>query len=256
MQVTVTSGRGAHMSAQEWNTRIDLAAFYRLAAIEGWDELLFTHISARVPGAPGHILFHPTTLLFEEVTASRIHKLDAEGEHVVPNDEPPHTFAFPTHKVIFDAFPQAQCVVHLHTKWGTAVAMQDQGLINGNQYALWLGPIGYHPYEGLILDSEEAERLVRAFGSGQIVLQRCHAFILWGRSIPEAYTLTFLLNRACEVQLMSGAASIQPCVPPPDIIDLTYRQAKIITDGTEPFPQATWGALLRKLDRIAPDFRT
>jgi ribulose-5-phosphate 4-epimerase/fuculose-1-phosphate aldolase len=254
-QVTVTSGPRTHMSAEERNARIDLAAFYRLAAIEGWDELLFTHISARIPGAPEHILFHPTTLLFEEVTASRIHKLDAQGDHVVSNDEPPHKFAVPTHMAIYDAFPQAQCVVHLHTKWGIAVAMQDQGLINGNQYALWLGPIGYHPYEGLVLESEEAKRLVHAFGSGQVVLQKGHAFILWGRSIPEAYMLTFLLNRACEVQIMSGASSIRPYVPPPDIIDLTHRQAKVITDGTEQFTQMTWATLLRKLDRVAPDFR-
>lgn len=254
-QVKGGASPGARVSAEEWKLRVDLAAFYRLAALEGWDELLFTHISARVPGGADHFLFHPTTLLFEEVTASRIHKLDADGQHVSPNDEPPHSFAFPTHKVILDAFPQAQCVVHLHTKWGTAVAMQDQGLINGNQYALWLGPIGYHSYEGLILGPQEAERLVRAFGSGQIVLQRGHGFILWGHSIPEAYVLTFILNRACEVQIMSGAVGISPYVPPQDIVALTCRQARIITDGNEPFTAASWETLLRKLDRIAPDFR-
>ena len=153
---------------------------------------------------------HPAHMLFEEVTASNLHKLDENCNHVVPSDEMPHKFAFPFHKGIYDAFPAAQCVMHLHTKAVTAVAMQDQGLIPGNQYALWLGPIGYHNYEGLVSTPEEGERLAKNFGEGQVVLQKGHGFVLWGHSVAEAYMLAFLVIRACEVQIASGAGKSSP----------------------------------------------
>lgn len=244
------------MAAEEWNARVDLAAAFRLCALNGWDEYLFAHLSARVPGVPNHFLMHPAAILFDEVTASNLHKLDENCQHVEPSDELPHKFAFPFHKGIYDAFPQAQCVVHLHTKAVTAVAMQEQGLIPGNQYAMWLGPIGYHDYEGLISTNEEGERLARNFGGKQVVLQRGHGFVLWGHSIHEAYMLAFLMIRACEVQMMSLAGGIKPYVPPPNVLDITPKQARIITDGKEPFNAMTWRALKRKLDREAPDYKT
>jgi ribulose-5-phosphate 4-epimerase/fuculose-1-phosphate aldolase len=242
-------------SPEEQTTRVDLAAAFRLAAINGWDELLFAHLSARVPGAPHHLLMHPAHLLFEEVTASNLHRLDENCNHVVPSDEMPHKFAFPFHKGIYDAYPAANCVIHLHTKSGTAVAMQEQGLIPGNQYAMWLGPIGYHNYEGLISTDAEGQRLAKNFGNSQIVLQKGHGFVLWGRSVHEAYMLAFLLNRACEVQIASMAGGIKPYVPPQNVLDATIEQAKIITDGNAPFNGMTWRALLRKLDREAPDYK-
>jgi ribulose-5-phosphate 4-epimerase/fuculose-1-phosphate aldolase len=147
-------------------------------------------------------------------------------------------------------------VVHLHTKAVTAVAMQEQGLIPGNQYALWLGPIGYHDYEGLLSTPEEGVRLAQNFGDKQVVLQRGHGFVLWGHTIHEAYMLAFLIIRACEVQMMSLAGGVKPYVPPKPVVDATIGQARIITDGNAPFNQMTWRALLRKLDRDAPDYKT
>jgi ribulose-5-phosphate 4-epimerase/fuculose-1-phosphate aldolase len=243
---------------EEWKARVDLAAAFRLCATQDWDELLFAHLSARVPGHPNQYLMHPAAILFEEVTASNLHKLDENCNHVVPSDELPHKFAFPFHKGIYDAFPQAQCVIHLHTKAGTAVAMQEQGLVPGNQYAMWLGPIGYHSYEGLISAPEEGVRLAKNFGDKQVVLQRGHGFVLWGHTIHEAYMLAFLVIRACEAQMMSstGAGGIKPYVPPQSVLDATIGQARIITDGNQPFNQMTWRALLRKLDRVAPDYKT
>jgi ribulose-5-phosphate 4-epimerase/fuculose-1-phosphate aldolase len=244
------------ISPEEWQVRVDLAAAFRLAAIDGWDELLFAHISARVPGEPNHLLMHAAHMLFEEVTASNLHKLDENCNHVIPSEEFPHKFAHPFHKGIYDAYPAANCVVHLHTKSGTAVAMQEQRLIPGNQYAMWLGPIGYHDYEGLVSTPEEGVRLAKNFGNGQIVLQKGHGFVLWGRSVAEAYMLAFLLNRACEVQIASQAGGVKPYVPPQPVIDITYQQAKIITDGSAPFNAMTWRALLRKLDREYPEYET
>jgi ribulose-5-phosphate 4-epimerase/fuculose-1-phosphate aldolase len=244
------------ISPEEWQVRVDLAGAYRLAAMQGWDELLFAHLSARVPGEPNHFLMHAAHVLFEEVTASNLHKLDENCNLVIPRDEIPHKFAFPFHKGIYDAFPEANCVVHMHTKAGTAVAMQEQGLIPGNQYALWLGKIGYHNYEGLVSTPEEGERLAKNFGTSQVVLQKGHGFVLWGKSVHEAYMLAFLLNRACEVQIASMAGGIKPYVPPQSVIDITYQQAKIITEGAAPFNQVTWKALLRKLDRDDPGYKT
>ncbi len=245
-----------NMSPEEWKARVDLAAAFRLSALEGWDEILFAHISARVPGTTNQFLFHPAALFFEEVTASNLHKLDENCNHVNPSDELPHRFAFPFHKGIYDLFPAAQCVVHMHTKAATAVAMQEQRLIPGNQYAMWLGPIGYHDYEGFISTPEEGERLSKAFGKGQIVLQKAHGFVLWGHSIHEAYMLAFLLNRACEVQISSLAGGVKPYVPPQSVVDIVPEQGRIITDGNAPFNPMVWRAWLRRLDRVAPDYKT
>ena len=244
------------ISPEEWKVRVDLAAAFRLAAQQGWDELLFAHLSARVPGAPNQLLMHPAHLLFEEVTASKLHKLDESCNHVIASDEIPHKFAHPFHKGIYDAYPAAQCVMHLHTKAVTAVAMQEQGLIPGNQYAMWLGPIGYHEYEGLVSTPEEGERLARNFRDSQVVLQKGHGFVLWGHSVPEAYMLAFLVIRACEVQIASLAGDVKPYVPPQSVLDITVAQARIITDGNAPFNQVTWKTLLRKLERDAPEYKT
>jgi ribulose-5-phosphate 4-epimerase/fuculose-1-phosphate aldolase len=220
--------------------------------------MLFAHLSARVPGEPHHLLMHPAHLLFEEITASSLHKLDENCNHVEPSDEMPHKFAFPFHKGVYDTFPAANCVIHLHTKAGTAVAMQEQGLIPGNQYAMWLGPIGYHNYEGLISSPEEGERLTNNFrkSGSQIVLQKGHGFVLWGKSIPEAFMLAFLLNRACEVQLASQAGGIKPYVPPQAVLEATVGQAKIITEGSAPFNAMSWKSWRRMADRLAPDYNT
>ena len=245
-------------SPEEWRTRVDLAAAFRLSVHYGWDEMLYAHLSARVPGEPNHVLMHAAHLLFEEVTASNLHKLDETCNHVVPSDEMPHKFAFPFHKGIYDAFPEAHCVVHLHTKAGTAVAMQDQGLLPGNQYALWLGPIGYHNYEGLLSSPEEGLRLAGNFkkANSQIVLQKGHGFVLWGKSVQEAFKLAFLLNRACEVQIASLAGAVKPYIPGQNVIDICPQQAKIITDPDQPFNKMSWAAWLRMADRIAPDYKT
>lgn len=258
MQAATSAARAVKPSIdpEEWKTRVELAGAFRICALQDWDELLFAHLSARVPGHPSQYLMHPPQLLFEEITASNLHKLDENCQHVEPNEEMPHKFAFPFHKGIYDAFPQAQCVVHLHTKAATAVTMQEQGLIRGNQYAMWLGPVGYHDYEGLISAPEEGVRLANNFGDKQVVLQRGHGFVLWGRTIHEAFMLAFCVIRACESQMMAAAGAIKPYVPPQSVLDATIGQARIITDGSEWFNQMTWRALLRKLDRDAPDYKT
>jgi ribulose-5-phosphate 4-epimerase/fuculose-1-phosphate aldolase len=242
-------------SAEEWARRVDLAAAYRYSAIKGWDELTFAHLSARVPGTSEQFLMHSAELLFEEVTASNLHKLNAAGEHVVASSEPAHRFAFPFHKGIYDAFPEAQCIIHLHTRFGTAVAFQQGGLEPGNQYSLWLGPVGYHEYEGFLSTPEEGKRLASAFGKGQIVIQKGHGFVLWGKSVQEAVMLAIILDRACETQILArfgGAAHYQ--VSDSCKVQCADEGWRIVLDGTCSFNEMTWQAIHRKVARDLPGY--
>lgn len=242
-------------SKEEWETRLDLAAAFRLSKLMGWDELLFAHISARVPGEP-NILMHPAHLFFEEVTASRLHKLDGDCKHVNPLDEPAHAFAFPAHMAVYEHVPEAKCVLHLHTKAGTAIAMQEQGLIPGNQYAMFLGPIRYHDYQGLVQSKEEHQVLARNLQGARVAVQRAHGFIIWGHSVMEAFMTAFIMNRACEVQLAATAGGIKPYVPPQTVLDRAFREGDLIMSDKSPFVQMTWRAWKRLLEREAPDYRT
>jgi len=248
---------GIPCTEAEWNMRVNLAAALRLAALYGWDEINLAHMSARAPDCPTHILIHGGGLFFEEVTASNLHCLDENGAHVRPSADMPHRFALPFHREIYDRFSAANCIIHLHTRAATAIAMQKQGLLMGSQYALFLGPIGYHDYLGLFSTPDEGSRLAQSFGSGQIVLQRGHGFVVWGHSVHEAFLLAFFLNRACETQVMSGtgAGALDPYIPPQDVIDVTAKQARSLIDGTQPFTKAAWAGLLRKLDRESPGYR-
>jgi ribulose-5-phosphate 4-epimerase/fuculose-1-phosphate aldolase len=238
----------------EREARVELAALYRWAARYDWDELLFAHMSARVPGAPDEMLLAPPQLLFEEITASRLHRLGRDGKHVVPHAETPHAFAFPFHRGIYDAFPEARCVVHLHTRAGTAVAAQADGLLPISQYAIWLGRIGYHDYEGSISSPEEGRRLAKNFGGNRVCIQRSHGFVLWGRSIPEAFLLTYVVQRACEIQIAALAGGAKPYVPPPAVIDAGPRDAVDILTGGSWFAAPNWAAARRRLDREAPGY--
>jgi ribulose-5-phosphate 4-epimerase/fuculose-1-phosphate aldolase len=239
----------------ERQARIELAAIYRWAALRDWDELLFAHISARVPGKDFAMLLAPPHLLFDEITASRLHKLDGTGRHVEPHKEPPHRFAYPFHRGIYDAFPEARCIVHLHTREGTAVACQAEGLLPISQYALWLGGIGYHDYEGSISSPEEGRRLAANFRGNRVCIQRSHGFVLWGHSIAEAFMLTYVVQRACEVQIAALSGGTKLYVPPKSVIDLGPEHGFEILAGGSWFAAPNWAAVLRKLDRDAPDYK-
>lgn len=244
------------ITEEEWNTRVDLAAAYRAAALYGWDDLLFSHMSARVPGQADQLLLNPLNRTFEEITASTLHKLDSKGKHVLPvSDDPEQWFAFQFHASIYRAFPQAQCVIHLHTRAATAVSMQADGLLPSNQYAMWTGPVGYHDYEGLISTPEEGKRLAQNFKGGKVVIQRGHGFIVWDISIPRAFIRTYVLERACECQVLAGHSNLYR--PPQSVIDQTAVQAlNILESDTDPIGPLNWGAVRRRLDRLAPEYKT
>lgn len=242
------------VSDVEWKARVELAAVFRLVALEGWSELAVAHASARIPGTEDEFLFLPAELTFEEMTASSLQKIDSSGALLMPSPYERHTFAYALHMPTYERFPQANCIIHLHTVAGTAVSMQKDGLLPSSQYALWLGPVSYMNYGGHIATREEGERLAEAFGSSQLLMMRCHGTMNWGETIGQAYILAWVLTRACEKQLMALAGQAELYRPPADVIARTPGQAKSITAPDGGFGLQNWAAALRRAKRHAPDF--
>ncbi len=244
------------MSDTEWQTRLELAAAFRLAVLEGWDDLGMGHMSARVPGTTDEFLFLPAELTFEEITASSLQKIDGEGRLLHPSPYPPHKFSYALHMPTYRRIPPAACIIHVHSKYPTAVSMQQHGLLPAGQYALWLGPVAYADYEGHFATLEEGEHLAKALGSSKVLLMRHHGTFIWGETIAQAFLLTWILNRACENQILalSGGATIAPVRQ--DVIDRTPEQARSITSVDGLFGLRNWQAQLRRVERLAPDYKT
>src|SRR5947207_8712765 len=189
------------VSEAEWKTRIDLAAAYRLVALYGWDDLIFTHISARVPGADHHFLLNPYGMMFEEVTASNLIKIDLAGNKVTDSPYLINPAGFTIHGAVHEARADALCVMHLHTRHGIAVSAQKNGLLPLSQQAMFaLSSLAYHDYEGLALDEEEKPRLVADFGDKKFMILRNHGLLKVGRTAAETSLGMFLLARACKIQ--------------------------------------------------------
>jgi len=233
--------------------RIDLAAAYRLVALYGWDDLIFTHISARVPGGEHHFLLNPYGMMFEEVTASSLVKVDLAGNKV---DESPYFVnpaGFTIHSAVHAAREDALCVMHLHTDYGIAVSAQKDGLLPISQQAmLALASLAYHDYEGLALNEEEKPRLVADLGDKSHMILRNHGLLTVGRTAAEAFLAMFLLERACKIQILAQAGGELVSIPDP-VLRLVESQVKAVTVGQG--AALTWPGLLRKLDRIDRSYR-
>jgi ribulose-5-phosphate 4-epimerase/fuculose-1-phosphate aldolase len=242
------------VSAEEWRVRVDLAAAYRLVACNGWDDLIFTHLSARVPGPEDHFLVNPFGLLFEEVTASSLVKVDLNGNVVLETPYAINPAGFTIHSAVHAAREDAGCVMHLHTNAGVAVSAQAEGLLPISQTALFVcAGVGYHDYEGVALLEDEKPRLVADLGNHDFLVLRNHGTLTVGRTVAEAYLAMHVLERACEIQLkaQAGGGPLQR-VPDP-IIDGIREQASQVTLGQG--GQLAWPALLRKAERMDPGFR-
>ena len=189
------------VSDAEWQARLDLAATYRLVALYGWDELIFTHISARVPGPEHHFLVNPYGMLFEEITASTLVKVDMDGAVVGASEFPVNPAAFTIHSAVHMSRADAGCVIHLHTLDGVAVSAQEQGLLPLDQHAmLLLGDLAYHDYEGVALDLDERERLIADLGERNVMILRNHGTLTVGKTCADAFMRMFFLERACAIQ--------------------------------------------------------
>ena len=238
----------------EWQARVDLAAAYRLVALHGWDDLIFTHISARVPGADHHFLLNPYGMMFEEVTASSLVKIDLQGNKVTESPYFVNPAGFTIHSAVHEARLDALCVMHLHTRHGIAVSVQRNGLLPLSQQAMFvLSSLAYHDYEGLAPDEQEKPRLVADFGDKKFLILRNHGLLTVGRTAAEAFLSMFLFERACEIQILAQAGGGELSPIPNEIIGRVASQMNAVTVGQG--AALTWPGLLRKLDRIDSSYR-
>jgi ribulose-5-phosphate 4-epimerase/fuculose-1-phosphate aldolase len=241
-------------AATEHQLRVDLAACYRLVAHFGWDDLVFTHISARLPGEAHHFLINPYGMLFEEITASSLVKVDAHGEKVEPSPYPVNPAGFVIHSAIHTARADVSCVLHVHTPAGVAVSAQRRGLLPISQQAtIALGSLGYHDYEGVALRDDEKPRLVRDLGDAHGLVLRNHGLLTVGATIPDAFLFMFTLQRACEIQLLAQSGGAELVSVDEKIVAGATAAAKAVTMGQ--LGSLAWPGLLRLLDRRNPGYR-
>ena len=239
----------------EQQVRIDLAAAYRLAALAGWDDTVYTHLSATVPGEPGVYLINEFGLGFDEITASSLVKVNLRGEVVDGSGRAVNPTGFTIHGAVHAARPEAECVIHLHAPWGVALSMLPGGLQATSQWAMRLhGRLGRHAYEGLALGAEEQQRLVLNLGQLDGLILENHGTLTVGRSVAEAFMLMHVLERAAQAQLQAMAATGgHIAVASDELASRTYRQW--VGDGSEWDGDVEWPALLRRTDRLSPGYR-
>jgi ribulose-5-phosphate 4-epimerase/fuculose-1-phosphate aldolase len=242
------------VSAEEWQARVDLAAAYRLVAHYGWDDLIFTHISARVPGPEHHFLINPYGLLFTEITASNLLKVDLDGNLVEPTPYFFNPAGFTIHSAVHAAREDAKCVLHLHTVAGVAVSCQQQGLLPINQTAMLLNDqVAYHEYEGVALLLDERPRLVADLGAKNAMILRNHGTLTVGESVGEAFLSMYFLERACATQIALLTAGADLHWPAPDVQEVVKRQAGV---GIAQVAKLAWDAQRRMLDAKDPSYKT
>ncbi len=251
-EVDIPSLKGK-VSDQEWAIRVDLAAAYRLVAYYGWDDLIFTHLSARIPGPEHHFLLNPYQLMFEEVTASSLVKVDIHGNPVEPTPFITNPAGFTIHSAVHMARGDAQAVMHLHTPAGQAVSAHEDGLLPLTQTAMLVrGDLAFHDYEGVAVDLSERERIVAHLGDKGAMLLRNHGTLAVGGNVGECFVKLYFLERACEAQIMALSAGDKVNNPPQGSAELAAEQ------GSAGLKMAAnllaWPALKRKAYRLDPAF--
>src|SRR5438445_4057859 len=220
------------ISEEEWQARVDLAAAYRLVALYGWDDLIFTHISARVPGAEHHFLLNPYGMMFDEVTASSLVKVDPDGNKAMDSPYFINPAGFTIHSAVHAAREDALCVMHLHTDYGIAVSAQKDGLLPISQQSLFaLASLAYHDYEGLALNEEEKPRLVADLGTRNYLILRNHGLLTVGSTVAEAFLSMFILERACKIQILAQSGGGEVLSVPDPILVRVSSQLNAVTVG-------------------------
>lgn len=256
MSMSPMSGSPARdgFSAEEWALRIDLAACYRLVAHHGWSDLVFTHISARVPGPEDHFLINPYGLLFSEITASSLVKVDPEGRVVGDSPWQVNPAGFVIHSAIHAARDDVHCVLHTHTPNGIAVSAQARGVLPISQQSIFvLSSLGYHDYEGVALRDDEKPRLVRDLGSNTFLMLRNHGLLTVGERVADAFLAMYLFETTCAIQIRALAGGGELVLVHPGIVATAQQQAAQVTRNLG--GMLAWPGLLRLLDRLDPSFR-
>ena len=243
------------VSEEEWQLRVNLAACYRLIAAHGWDDLIFTHISARVPGPEDHFLINAYGLLFEEMTASSLVKVDLSGEIVQETPYIINPAGFTIHSAVHAARHDAGCVLHTHTRAGVAVSAQADRLLPISQISLLpFASLAYHDYEGIALNEDEKPRLVADLGEKNFLILRNHGLLTVGATIPDAFLFMYALETACQIQLAAQSGGAVLTEVKPAIVAGIQAQVEMVTKGMG--GELAWPGLLRKLDRRDPSYRT
>jgi ribulose-5-phosphate 4-epimerase/fuculose-1-phosphate aldolase len=240
------------VSAEEWKARVDCAALYRLVALYGWDDMIFTHISMRAPGPEHHFLINPYGMLFEEITATSLVKVDLDGTIVAPTSYFINPAGFTIHSAVHAAREDAHCVIHLHTGPGIAVAAQREGLLPITQHALAVLPqLAYHDYEGIALNHDERARIVADLGDKRVMILRNHGTLAVGGNAGEAFLNMFFLEEACRRQVLALSAGRAGLLEAPEAAREEVRQQ---TAAMPMLSGLAWPALLRKVDRALPGY--
>ena len=245
------------MASGEWEARVTLAACYRLVARMGLDDLIYNHISLRVPGQEDQFLINPYGLMFDEITASSLVKIDTQGRTIAPSDYEVNVAAFVIHAAIHNSSAGAACVLHTHSDASTAISAQPEGLLPLTQFAMrFYNRQAFHDYEGVAIDLDEQQRLVRDLGPHKVMLLRNHGILTLGRTVGEAFMLLYYFERAAKIQLMLQAAGTPFLTPSPEVCERAARQfweqqGDILAPG-----EREWPGFLRQLDRSDPSYKT
>ncbi|HEY4373078.1 MAG TPA: class II aldolase/adducin family protein [Burkholderiales bacterium] len=242
------------VSTEEWEQRVQLAACYRLAAAHRMTDLIHTHISARVPGPENHFLINAYGLMFDEITASSLVKVDIDGNVLEdPTGYGINPAGYVIHSAVHAARHDVACVMHTHTRDGIAVSAQKQGLLPLSQHSMrFYNRIAYHAYEGVALDLEERERLVADLGPLQAMILRNHGLLTTGKTVREAFDNMYYLERACQAQIAAMSGGAELTLAPPEVGEKT---AKHFERTNRPSIGKDWDALLRMLDRMDPGYK-
>jgi ribulose-5-phosphate 4-epimerase/fuculose-1-phosphate aldolase len=244
-----------HVSPAEWQTRVDLAACYRLVADFGWSDLIFTHITARVPGTEDQFLINPYGMMFDEITASSLVRIDTHGNKIEESPFPVNPAGFTIHSAIHAVRHDAQCVLHVHSINGVAVSAQKNGLLPLSQPSIFvLASLAYHDYEGVALNDEEKPRLVADLGDRNYLMLRNHGLLTLGKTIADAFVNMYIFEAACMIQIRAQAGGGELIPIPSAIIGGAQQQAKKVTKSQG--GMLAWPGLLRRLERLDPSYRT
>ena len=243
------------VSAEEWQLRVDLAAAYRLVAVYGMSDLVFTHVSARIPGPEHQFLINPYGMLFDEITASSLVKVDQACNKLSDSPFPVNPAGFTIHSAIHQARENAGCVMHTHTRAGIAVSTQKAGILPISQQSTFiLSSLAYHDYEGVALNEDEKPRLQADLGSCTYLMLRNHGLLTVGKTIPDAFLAMYTFENTCRIQVDALAGGQELTRIEPRILDGAAQAAKAVSAGQG--SMLVWPALLRKLDRMDPGYKT
>ncbi|MBM7060096.1 class II aldolase/adducin family protein [Pseudomonas sp. UL073] len=243
------------VSAAEWQTRVDLAACYRLIAHYGWDDLIFTHISAKIPGTE-EFLINPFGMMFHEITASSLVKIDLAGKKLMDSPYDINPAGYTIHSAVHEVRHEVACVLHIHTAAGIAVSAQKQGLLPLSQQSLFvLSSLAYHGYEGVALNHDEKARLQADLGDKNFMILPNHGLLTAANTIADAFLMMFTLQRACEVQVMAQSGGVELIHIPQPILDGARAMAAGVTKSKQGMGgMLAWPAMLRLLDQRNPGY--